>query len=120
MERLKQIKAAASELKGVVIRGNNISIDDYTQAGFIAGAKWADEHPKSPWISVKERLPKEDVDVIIHTRFQGVFVGNFRGLSSDNHPIWEISNYNGYYYDIYDVDYWIFNPEPQKGGNDNE
>ena len=24
---------------------------------FIEGAKWADEHPKNPWVSVEERLP---------------------------------------------------------------
>ena len=27
------------------------------QKGFTAGVKWADEHPKSPWISVDEDLP---------------------------------------------------------------
>lgn len=27
--------------------------------GFYNGAKWADEHPKNPWISVEERLPEE-------------------------------------------------------------
>lgn len=25
--------------------------------GFTFGARWADEHPKSPWISVKKDLP---------------------------------------------------------------
>ena len=25
--------------------------------GFIAGAKWADKNPKSPWISVEDDLP---------------------------------------------------------------
>lgn len=25
--------------------------------GFTFGARWADEHPKSPWISVKDDLP---------------------------------------------------------------
>lgn len=28
--------------------------------GFENGVKWADTHPKSPWVSVKESLPKED------------------------------------------------------------
>ena len=28
--------------------------------GFENGVKWADIHPKSPWVSVKESLPKED------------------------------------------------------------
>ena len=27
------------------------------QKGFTAGVKWADEHPKSPWINVKDDLP---------------------------------------------------------------
>ena len=29
---------------------------------FIEGAKWADEHPKSPWISVNEKLPPIEKD----------------------------------------------------------
>lgn len=28
------------------------------RSAFLAGANWADEHPKSPWISVKDRLPE--------------------------------------------------------------
>ena len=28
--------------------------------GFENGVKWADTRPKSPWVSVKESLPKED------------------------------------------------------------
>lgn len=41
-------------------------------SGFIEGAQWADENPKSPWISVEERLPETNVfdgseDVLILT-----------------------------------------------------
>ena len=32
---------------------------------FEEGAKWADEHPKSPWISVKEELPCDEKDMVI-------------------------------------------------------
>lgn len=39
---------------------------NYEQAlmatGFQAGAQWADENPKTPWISVKDKLPPEDND----------------------------------------------------------
>ena len=35
------------------------------RVAFEEGAQWADEHPKSPWISVKERLPEEDTDVFV-------------------------------------------------------
>ena len=30
---------------------------ELVEKAFIEGAKWADAHPKSPWISVKEDLP---------------------------------------------------------------
>lgn len=35
------------------------AIIDFTPKAFIAGIEWADEHPKNPWISVKDRLPKD-------------------------------------------------------------
>lgn len=33
---------------------------------FEEGAKWADEHPKSPWISVKDYLPSMCTDLVIN------------------------------------------------------
>ena len=33
--------------------------------GFEAGVQWADTHPKSQWISVKDRLPEQDKEVIV-------------------------------------------------------
>ena len=33
--------------------------------GFEAGVKWADAHPKSPWISVDEDLPCDEKDMVI-------------------------------------------------------
>lgn len=35
---------------------------------FIAGAEWADKNPKSPWISVEDRLPDDGVLVIVAVR----------------------------------------------------
>ena len=34
------------------------------QKGFAAGVKWADAHPKSPWISTKEDLPCNHEELI--------------------------------------------------------
>ena len=34
-------------------------------ANFIAGAEWADKNPKSQWISVEDRLPEPEKEVII-------------------------------------------------------
>ena len=36
--------------------------------GFYVGARWADEHPKSPWVSIKDRLPPTDEKVLICVR----------------------------------------------------
>lgn len=33
--------------------------------GFIDGARWADTNPKSPWISVKDKLPCNEKDLIV-------------------------------------------------------
>ena len=38
------------------------------QAAFFHGAKWADAHPKSPWVSVKDTLPPTDEKVLICVR----------------------------------------------------
>lgn len=34
------------------------------QKGFVAGVKWADENPKSPWIKYKDEKPEVGVEVI--------------------------------------------------------
>lgn len=39
--------------------------------GFIEGALWADEHPKSPWISVEERLPDYGKEVLVLYEYGG-------------------------------------------------
>ena len=39
--------------------------------GFEAGAQWADANPKSPWISVKDKLPCNEKDLIVEV-FKGV------------------------------------------------
>ena len=54
MTREEEIRQEAlSRCSGSVMEGSLFG-------GFIIGAKWADEHPKSPWISVEERIPEED------------------------------------------------------------
>ena len=52
MKRDEQIKQAAIE------RGCIEGTAEYY--GFIQGARYADQNPISPWISVDERLPDED------------------------------------------------------------
>ena len=38
---------------------------ELVEKAFIEGAKWADAHPKSPWISIKDKLPCDEKDMVI-------------------------------------------------------
>ena len=40
---------------------------------FEEGAKWADEHPKSPWINVDEDLPCNHEELIIDEQVFGIW-----------------------------------------------
>ena len=53
MTRKEEINIAALRY----IEENSISAISSNKDSFIEGAKWADEHPKSPWISVEKDLP---------------------------------------------------------------
>ena len=55
MTREEQITKAASSRVPLI-----------AQNGFKTGARWADEHPKSPWVSVKDRLPETECSVLLH------------------------------------------------------
>ena len=51
----------------------------FVEKAFIEGAKWADNNPKSSWISVKDDLPykhKELLDEFIDGTTKCVFVSN--------------------------------------------
>lgn len=52
MTRKEEIKQASNELFDDVI-----FYSETYKIGFKAGAMWADNHPKSPWISVEDDLP---------------------------------------------------------------
>ena len=48
--------------------------------GFTFGARWADEHPKSPWISVKEDLPCNHKELLYSdTLTKSVIIRNLDG-----------------------------------------
>lgn len=71
MTREKQIKQAALERN---CDGDFDSNDGLN--GFVEGAHWADEHPKSPWISVEERLPEITYPILGESVFVFVHVVN--------------------------------------------
>ena len=62
MTREEEIQEAIKTLQVYVCGDNGIfecseCIDSDIQNAFYQGAKWADKHPKSPWISIDEDLP---------------------------------------------------------------
>ena len=61
MKREEEINIAALRY----IEENSISAISSNKDSFIKGAKWSDEHPKSPWISTKEDLPCNHEELII-------------------------------------------------------
>ena len=88
--------------------------------GFEGGAKWADEHPKSPWISVDDDLPCNHSDLVL--TYKGIRFSTKRILvMTDIHTlflcemkkdddlgwIWNISTKDK-------ITYWMPIPEPPK------
>ena len=61
MTREEEIINAANELC------NSFRCGKTYKLGFEIGVKWADEHPKSPWISVKDDLPCNHEELIVDT-----------------------------------------------------
>ena len=68
-EAAKEARMASAET--LITYGTYTSLDDFTylshdeiaEAAFIKGAEW--QAKQSPWISVKERPPKHNIEVII-------------------------------------------------------
>lgn len=69
MTREEEIREAIKTLQVYVCGDNGIfecseCIDSDIQNAFYQGVKWADKHPKSPWISVKDDLPCNHVELL--------------------------------------------------------
>ena len=56
MTREKELEKAAYEY-------SEINLDTSAEYGFISGAKWADNNPILPWISVEDDLPSNHEDM---------------------------------------------------------
>ena len=70
MTREEEIQEAIKTLQVYVCGNNGIfecseCIDSDIQNAFYQGAKWADKHPKSPWISVNDDLPCNHSDLVL-------------------------------------------------------
>ena len=66
MTREEEIRNAIDEIFPIPHSGKGRTYEQALMAtGFEAGVKWADANPKSPWISVKDKLPCDEEDMVI-------------------------------------------------------
>lgn len=80
--------------------------------GFIAGAEW--QANKSPWISVKERLPKENEMVLCRMVSNGEIVSGYIVVEAGKPPRAATSgNFEFEDYGDYECDMWM--PIPDLG-----
>ena len=111
MTREEEIWDAINNLQiGVYNEDDSSDNDEYDgsdiQDAFYLGARWADENPKSPWISVNDDLPCNHSDLVLTynnrpflTRFVYVITDNIHTLflcnmkkSDNNIWIWNYSS----------------------------
>lgn len=79
MTREEEIWNAINNLQiGAYNEDDQLDNDEYDgndlQNAFYTGAKWADNHPKSPWISVKDDLPYRHFELL-----EPIPTENFKG-----------------------------------------
>ena len=79
------------------------------RVAFEEGAKWADEHPKSPWISVEERLP-EKVNKFLSDEVLVRYLRGGKEYTFVTHYDYEYQTWN-----IPNVTHWMPIPELKKG-----
>lgn len=78
--------------------------------GFIAGAEW--QAKKSPWISVKERLPKENDMVLCRMVSNGAIVSGYIVVEAGKPPrVATSGNFEFEDYGDYECDMWIPIPD---------
>ena len=118
MTREEEIRQASYEyINSDAVRPENMQL---AYGDFVNGVQWSDEHPKSPWISVKERLPKKtrelelledehDKVVIVCMRFREAVTAYL-----DAEEIWRLYPTGHPFYG--EITHWMPIPELPKGG----
>lgn len=105
-----------------IAKAARINVPLMYQAGFKDGARQADAHPMSPWISVKDMLPDYKQDCLLS--YEGAFIEMGGRYSKDSGvPYLDengfVTKLNGGRCtgDIVHVDYWMPIPELNKSEN---
>lgn len=121
MTREEEIRNAVDTIIPIPPSENGRKYEQALMAtGFEAGVKWADSHPKSPWISVDEDLPCNHEALLVTqggtqtikviTAYEdGDFSSDFMIKDSFNDN-WDWNCWNGHYA----PDYWMIPPKLPK------
>lgn len=88
---MKQTVEEAAKKYSNDCRNRQLHCEPYCIVDFISGAQW--QSKQSPWISVKERLPEENENIIIMCEHGAIFNGTYCN------GIWFCMD--GYIHDIY-------------------
>ena len=69
MTREEEIKCASKDYINYLLDKQEYHNENYTeydiQQAFEKGAQWVDDNPKSPWISVEDKLPCDDKEMVM-------------------------------------------------------
>ena len=89
-------------------------IDDNVEFAFMEGFQWAEEHPRQPWTSTSDQLPKANESVLVHGKYDGqCYVCTLeRGQFC---RYWIIGDDRSAIIPLADTDYWKYIPELPKG-----
>lgn len=118
MTREEEIRKASIEANsGIAVRpGTRILIECCTLS-FQKGAKWADENPKSPWVSVKNDLPCNHEELICRTEVsegtetKEVFAINKSGDIWDDYMVYENGKWR---WNDFEPAFWMSPPKLPK------
>lgn len=109
-EAAKEARMTSAET--LTTYGTHTSLDDFTylshdeiaESAFIKGADW--QSKQSPWISVKERLPEPNKEVLLYDKnsIRHYVIGWLRRDKGYNKGMWALSN--GWIEDK-DITHWM-------------
>ena len=113
MKREEQITVASLKAAEENINQALATLGEYKLffKAFKLGVIWADEHPASPWISIKERLPEMYEDVVVLNNGKPIMSRRYwvdRWNPTPTTWMWSKSLTN--------VTHWMPIPELKKGG----
>ena len=115
MTREEEIRTAVDMTVPILPSNNGRTYEQALIAsGVEAGIKWADENPKSPWISIKDDLPCNHSEMICGmeitdgTETIDVFCSNFYGHIWDDCMVYENGKWR---WNDFEPDFWMLSPK---------